>query len=1301
MVHNSFNMNPSLSDKKFKLIDFQAFDNRSSHDDDEEDENNGKKEKKKTPVQPFMIQMYGIDEEGATCSISVNDYNPFFYVKVGDTWGTGKRDTLLCEIKAKIDKTFRSCIIGSELVEYNKLYGFTGDTKSKFVKFVFKNLLSMNSVKRLWRDNIGNAIKMTSQKCELHLYESTLPPLLRYFHIYNISPSGWICVRDHERFRTNDKIVQKTTCMYEYTCTTNDIIPMMTMDTMVPYKICSFDIEASSSHGDFPVPVKSYKRLAVNLIDKYTIQKGSILSHQLQSKLIKRIINTAFGFDNFEYIDRVYPKLPVTEESILNLMTRLHQYREDSISSDVISVMTVESSFKSMREREHEREMVECFDMNDLGELGTDEVREVKKKRILSKKSETSRSLLDILNETIERDVKVNKISEIMTQLLPPLRGDEVTFIGSTFLRYGESEPYLTHCLVVNSCDDVPGVMIESVATERELLLKWAKLIQDENPDIIIGYNIFGFDYDFMFHRACETDCVKEFLKLSRNKNEVCGQIDKVTHALSMEHTKTVFSTGEYDLKYPKIPGRLQIDMYMYFRRDYNLSSYKLDDVVGEYISDDVQDVKYTTYQGKNVTALYTQNISGLHVYDYIRIETIDFSSNYLKDGFKFRVIDINVESDTKIVCIEGHHDIYENNNTNIKVKWSISKDDVTPQQIFQLTSESSKGRSTVAKYCIQDCNLVLQLFKKMDVVTGYIEMSRICSVPMSYLVFRGQGIKLTSYVAKKCREKGTLMPDIEKSFDRDSYEGAIVLPPKCAMYMDNPVACVDYASLYPSSMISQNLSHDSKVWTKEYNMEGLLMNATGEKDADENFIYDNLEEYDYVDIEFDLYKYSEVENKTKLEKKKIGKKVCRWAQLPHGGKSIMPSILEELLSARRDTRKLIKTVGDPFLKNILDKRQNGYKVTANSLYGQCGAKTSTFYDIDVAASTTSIGRMMIVYAQKMIETVYGNLDYETTRHGKVGCRAEYIYGDTDSVFFTFNLKNPNTDQLIRGKKALEITIEIAQDVAKLCTQFLISPMELSYEKTLMQFILLSKKRYVGILFETDPNKGKMKFMGLSIKRRDSCDYLKDTYGAILNILMKESNGNNNIADAITYLEHALLNLVNGTVPMDKLCITKALRGYYKKPQQIAHCVLAERIGRRDAGNKPKTGERMKFVHFVNNDPKVLQGDRIETPDFMIKNKLIIDYSYYITNQLMVPLQQLFGLALEQIWEYKKTNQEKNKHSKELAAIKDLALDKYMKQKEKICSRKVKEILFDKHLQTVYNKNNKLQTMCTFYKTLS
>ena len=455
------------------------------------------------------------------------------------------------------------------------------------------------------------------------------------------------------------------------------------------------------------------------------------------------------------------------------------------------------------------------------------------------------------------------------------------------------------------------------------------------------------------------------------------------------------------------------------------------------------------------------------------------------------------------------------------------------------------------------------------------------------------------------------------------------------------------------------------------------------------------MSEYEYIDIEFDTFKYARKTPTSKAEKVKCGTKVCRWAQLPNREKSIMPAILEELLKARKDTKKLMKSETDPFMENILDKRQLGYKVTANSLYGQCGARTSTFYEQDVAASTTATGRMMIMYAKGMIEEKYGNGTFDT-KHGQVVTKAEYVYGDTDSVFFTFNLQDPTTNEPIRGKKALEITIELAQDAAHTCTEWLKPPMSLEYEKTLMPFILLSKKRYVGMLYEEDPNKCKLKFMGLSLKRRDSCDYLKDTYGEILNILMKE----NNIEKSIEFLNKSLNDLVNGEVPMDKLAITKALRSDYKNPERIAHRVLADRIGDRDPGNKPKPGDRMKFVYIHTKNPKALLGDRVETPDFITDNKLKIDYTYYVTNQLMKPLQQLYGLALVEMWSHRgKTGAIKtyNKDIKKIESEYGDDLEEFMKRKEKYCSTKVKTILFDGILNRINNDKNSNMSLKSFF----
>ena len=74
---------------------------------------------------------------------------------------------------------------------------------------------------------------------------------------------------------------------------------------------------------------------------------------------------------------------------------------------------------------------------------------------------------------------------------------------------------------------DNNSLCTDSYKTEEELLIKWRDLIIQEDPDIIIGYNIFGFDYEFLYRRACENMCVNEFLKMSRIKNEICGKKNK------------------------------------------------------------------------------------------------------------------------------------------------------------------------------------------------------------------------------------------------------------------------------------------------------------------------------------------------------------------------------------------------------------------------------------------------------------------------------------------------------------------------------------------------------------------------------------------------------------------------------------------------------------------------------------------------------------------------------------------------------------------------------------------------------
>ena len=430
------------------------------------------------------------------------------------------------------------------------------------------------------------------------------------------------------------------------------------------------------------------------------------------------------------------------------------------------------------------------------------------------------------------------------------------------------------------------------------------------------------------------------------------------------------------------------------------------------------------------------------------------------------------------------------------------------------------------------------------------------------------------------------------------------------------------------------------------------------------------------------------------MEKVRVGTKTCRFAQFPDGQHGIMPSVLKELLAARKATRKLIPKTTDPFMRNVLDKRQLSIKLTANSLYGGNGAKTSSFYEQDCAASTTAVGRKLLTYAKRVIEGAYS--ERVVTACGEsVRIRAEYVYGDTDSVFFKFNLRDMD-NEMITGRKALMMTIELAKEAGKLATSFLKAPHDLEYEKTFYPWCLLSKKRYVGMLYEDDPDKCKRKSMGIVLKRRDNAPIVKDVYGGVIDVLMRDQD----VRKAVSFMQGALRRLVAGEYGLDKLIITKSLRSGYKNPRQIAHKVLADRIGRRDPGNKPRPGDRIAFAYFQNPAKKALQGDRIETPEFIQSQGLKLNYEFYITNQLMKPLQQLFALVLEDLPGFRRIKGHTLRTWKrELAALRQQWPDpaQAKRKEETLRNKEVKQLLFAEHLRNAENRRLGNQTISSFF----
>jgi len=1106
----------------------------------------------------YIIKCFGSTVKGETVSLTITGFTPYFYIKLDEQvlqW----TNTQIKNLTEYLDKLSFSGIKSVKLMKRKDFWGFSNGKLFRFMRIAFHNQRAMRIIARKLNDPV-QIRTISSRPLKLKVYESNIDPYIRFMHCKELDPTGWIELAPGSYSRGTD--ILTTNCQIDVEVNWKKV-NRHESDESAPFIIASFDIECMSLTGDFPVPKKDYKTLATNIFDLYV----NVLHRDGDPRHIMKVgLFYAFGLQNtagtlkkdealFEAVKRTVHKVDPKQP---NFNIEHVKERLMGIIDEVEPVMI---------STEHPRERV-------IGEI----------------------------NE---------RLSNTSTKL-PQLKGDAVIQIGTTFHRYGHRETCFRHIITLGTCDPIEGVEVETCESEVDLLLKWRDLIVRTNPDILTGYNIFGFDMLYMYERATDLGIRDEFMRIGRFNDQV---------SKFKEAKLSSSALGDNFLRFIDMEGRVLIDLMKVIQRDHKLDSYKLDNV----------------------------------------------ASHFMK----------------------------------------MNKKDVSPQDIFRLQRGTSVDRQIIADYCVQDCALCNHLMMKLEILANNIGMSNVCLVPLSFIFMRGQGIKIFSLVLKQCKDDGYVIPVVRpaSSFNRDvvvedeedSYEGAIVLEPKEGVYIDDPVAVLDYASLYPSSMISENLSHDCIVIDDQYN---------------------NLPGVEYLDVCYDLYEGTG-DKKNKTEKR------CRYVQPPNGEKGIIPNILMKLLKARKTTRKKIEMMAvtlkdgnvhkglfdkassmvtcfetgekttfpkddvvsveecfNDFQKAVLDGLQNAYKVTANSLYGQIGAKTSPIYMKDIAACTTATGRKMILMAKEFLEKNYD---------------ADVVYGDTDSLFVVF----PDSVKGMKGKQKIMPSIRTAVKASGEFKKLIKHPHDLEYEKTFWPFILLSKKRYVGNLYENDDVKFKQKSMGIVLKRRDNAPIVKRIYGGIIDIIL----GKQDVNESIKFLSDTLNELTKGKCPLEELIITKSLRSEYKDPTKIAHKVLAERIGERDPGNKPQVNDRIPFVYIQpprdahGKEKKVLQGERIEHPDYIRKMSIKPDYTFYITNQIMKPVLQVYGIIAEKIPGNKKGatiySEMFEKLKREFPDDEGKAKDKFHHHKE----NDVKELLFDPVLRSLENIKKGQMEITRFFST--
>ena len=438
---------------------------------------------------------------------------------------------------------------------------------------------------------------------------------------------------------------------------------------------------------------------------------------------------------------------------------------------------------------------------------------------------------------------------------------DKIIQIGNTMEIYGKgSNVDVNFIICLKNCQPIDNCEVINCQTEKELIQKWCEKINEIDPDIITGYNIWGFDYQYIYERAKLLNLDIDILNISRI-HDLAQTNFRDNEKIYIIKQLSSSAMGDNQLKYLNTTGRINIDLIKYVRDNKKLPSYKLDYVAEEFI-------------GQN-------------------------------------------------------------------------KNPVTPNQIFDWYREGKPEKiTTIAKYCIQDCKLVNKLINKLSVIENSVGMSNTCWIPINYVFTRGQGIKAHSLVLKECSTLGYIMPHLNKLEGDIEFKGATVLTANSGIHY-YPVSALDFASLYPSCMISHNLCISSFISQEK-------LNKYIEK---YNWPIDKYRKVQWDETDDDGITTNKTYFYVQPDKDKNGKII-------DSKRAVFPQILMKLLNKRNETKKLMKKEKDPFKKSIYDGLQLAYKITANSIYGQLGSPVGAMRKLEVAASVTTCGRQLLELAQ-------------------------------------------------------------------------------------------------------------------------------------------------------------------------------------------------------------------------------------------------------------------------------------------------------------------------------------------------
>jgi DNA polymerase zeta len=494
---------------------------------------------------------------------------------------------------------------------------------------------------------------------------------------------------------------------------------------------------------------------------------------------------------------------------------------------------------------------------------------------------------------------------------------------------------------------------------------------------------------------------------------------------------------------------------------------------------------------------------------------------------------------------------------------------------------QSGKPRNIlkVVEYFSSRVQMNLEILEANELAPRTSEQARLLGIDFASVISRGSQFKVESLMFRIAKPENFILisPSRKQVGQQNALECLpLVMEPQSDFYT-SPLLVLDFQSLYPSVMIAYNYCYSTFL--------GRAMHWRGR------------DKMGFID-------YKRQPRLLELLKDKIN---IAPNGMMYAKQEARQSLLAKMLSEILETRVMVKTgmkadKDDRVLQRLLNNRQLALKLIANVTYGYTSASFSGRMPCsEIADSIVQTGRETLEKAIAFIHSI--------ERWG-----AEVVYGDTDSLFVY--LKGRTRDQ------AFDIGEEIAEAVTNLNPR----PIKLKFEKVYHPCVLLAKKRYVGFKYEhRNQKEPDFDAKGIETVRRDGTPAEQKIEEKALKILFRTAD----LSQVKSYFQRQCAKIMQGRISIQDFCFAREVRlGTYSERGALpAGAMISTKRMLEDPRSEPQTGERVPYV-VVTGAPGSRLVDRCVSPQTLLHDaQLEIDAEYYITKNIIPPLERIFNLV--------------------------------------------------------------------------